>query len=118
MKRREAAVSICGNVRNRVGKPACRRHHVRSHRVRLPPGSRSTKRRLRSAISDASSSPRRVESTSSGQRLGPADEDWRICPVFPQYLPADHVRGVKRARHERGDPVSLSLRFETRDGLR
>ena len=66
-KSREAAVSLCGKIRNRVGKPAGRRHHGRSHRVRLPPGSISSKRRLRAAISDAISSPRRVASTSSGK---------------------------------------------------
>ena len=66
-KSRQAAVSLCGKIRNRVRKPAGRRHHVRSHRVRLPPGSLSSKRRLRAAISDAISSPRRVASTSSGK---------------------------------------------------
>ena len=32
------------------------------------------------------------------------DGDWRICPALPQYLLAEHVRDVQRARHERGDP--------------
>ena len=49
-----SAVSLSGNVRNRDAKPVGRRHHARSYRVRLPPGSRRTKRRLRAAISDAS----------------------------------------------------------------
>ena len=38
-----------------------------------------------------------------------------VCP-FPQYLPADHVLDVQRARHERGDPRRIvSFRFETHD---
>ena len=85
---REAAVSLRGNVRNRDGKLVGRRHHVRSQdRARLPTKSGSTKRRLRTAISDASPSPRWIANTPSVKtpRATSAKvfgEVWSICLVF------------------------------------
>ena len=85
---RSRCLSLRGNVRSR-GKLVGQRHHVRSQdRVRLPTESRSTKRPLRTAISDASPSPRRISNTSSGKTpcAKVFGEDWRMCLVFSPVL--------------------------------
>ena len=93
---RSRCLFLSGNIRDRVGKPVGRQHHVRSHRVRLPHGSRRTKRRLRAAISDASSSPRRVASTSSGKLFA-------SVVVLHHHVPRD-----RRANDQRVDYVGTA----------
>ena len=79
------------------GKPVGRQHHVRSHRVRLPArGADVPRDGLRAAISDASSSPRRVASTSSGKLFA-------SVVVLHHHVPRD-----RRANDQRVDYVGTA----------